>query len=217
MIKVIIFDFDGVLVESAEIKTEAFRTLFANYPDKVKEIVAYHEKNMGISRYIKFKYIYKEILQEKLSPSKEIELGRLFSKIVLDKILIAPFVKGAKEFLSQYHNLYSLFIASGTPEDELRYIVSKRGISNYFKGIFGAPHEKTEIIRDILNEGSFLKNEVVFLGDAESDRFATKIIGIPFIVRVSPEENSNLHNVEWKIRDFSELNDLLRKIHNEFN
>ena len=61
MIKAIIFDFDGVLVESAEIKTEAFRQLFSSFPDKVHEIVEYHKRNMGISRYVKFRYFYENI------------------------------------------------------------------------------------------------------------------------------------------------------------
>ncbi|GAF78578.1 unnamed protein product, partial [marine sediment metagenome] len=34
MIKAIIFDFDGVIVESSDIKTEAFRELFQDYPQK---------------------------------------------------------------------------------------------------------------------------------------------------------------------------------------
>ena len=42
MIKAIIFDFDGVLVESTQIKTEAFRNLFSKWPDKVDEMVRYH-------------------------------------------------------------------------------------------------------------------------------------------------------------------------------
>ena len=58
MIKAIIFDFDGVLIESAAIKTEAFREVFSKWQDKVDEIVTYHNKNMGISRFVKFKYFY---------------------------------------------------------------------------------------------------------------------------------------------------------------
>ena len=42
MINTIIFDFDGVILESAEIKTVAFRRLFEDdYPEEVEEIVDY--------------------------------------------------------------------------------------------------------------------------------------------------------------------------------
>ena len=34
-IRVIIFDFDGVIVESVDLKTEAFRILFAQYPQQM--------------------------------------------------------------------------------------------------------------------------------------------------------------------------------------
>ena len=64
MLKAIFFDFDGVIVESAGIKTEAFRKLFSNYPDQVDEIVDYHKANAGISRYDKFDYIYEKILKQ---------------------------------------------------------------------------------------------------------------------------------------------------------
>lgn len=70
MIKAIIFDFDGVIIESAEIKTDAFRTLFAGYPDMLPEIIAHHQKNSGISRYKKFRYIYEKILGQELSAQK---------------------------------------------------------------------------------------------------------------------------------------------------
>jgi len=46
MIKAIIFDFDGVLVESVDIKTKAFAGLFEHEGDSiVRRVVAYHIKN----------------------------------------------------------------------------------------------------------------------------------------------------------------------------
>jgi len=87
MIRAVIFDVDGVLIESAEIKTRAFEQLFAGYPDKVKEIVDYHNKNAGLSRYVKFRYFYEKILGQKLSDQEEAELGERFSRIVLEQVL----------------------------------------------------------------------------------------------------------------------------------
>ena len=52
MIEAIIFDFDGVILESADIKTNAFRTLFEKEsPELINKIISYHFKNMGISRF----------------------------------------------------------------------------------------------------------------------------------------------------------------------
>jgi phosphoglycolate phosphatase-like HAD superfamily hydrolase len=214
MIKALILDFDGVILESSHIKTDAFKALFSNYPDKVAEIVSYHERNMGISRYTKFRYIFKEILHEDLLPEKESVLGNKFSQFVLDKVLAAPFVRGVNEFLSTNNKSYKFYIASGTPEKELSFITEQRNISHYFEGIYGAPSNKADIIRDIVRKGHYLKNQVVFVGDGASDRDAARTAGIHFIARISPEGN-DLNAEKWKIQDFRDLIGVLNEINRE--
>jgi phosphoglycolate phosphatase-like HAD superfamily hydrolase len=215
MIKALIFDFDGVLVESSDIKTAAFRQLFAVYPEKVDEIVEFHKKNMGISRYVKFKHIYKHILQEPLSLNDENILGERFSQLVLAEVIKAPFVKGALEFLKNNKNKYLFFVASGTPETELVSIIEQREMRSLFKAFYGSPLPKSGIIKVILSSYNLAKHEVVFVGDADSDKAAAKETGIPFVARINNGSGQNFSDCQWRIRDFTSLEEALKRIKEE--
>ena len=52
MIKTIIFDFDGVILESMDVKTEAFKKLYQPFGSSISnKVVENHLANWGISRY----------------------------------------------------------------------------------------------------------------------------------------------------------------------
>src|SRR3989338_610422 len=104
MIRAIVFDFDGVLVESVEVKTRAFARLFASEPPEVvQRIVAYHQRNGGISRFEKFVTIYREMLKRPLAEQMLRRLGEEFSRLVVEEVVAAPWVEGAREFLTRHH------------------------------------------------------------------------------------------------------------------
>ena len=213
MIKAIVFDFDGVILESADIKTEAFAELFSEYPEHRKKIVDYHIENGGISRFVKFRHIYKNILVKKLTEEKEENLGKRFSDIVLAKVLNAPFVPGIKAFLDKCG--YEFFIASGTPQDELMRIIKKRGLEKYFKEIMGTPAEKKDIIRSIMDKYRLRKYEVAYVGDALSDYKAALSEGVHFVARLKNDEEllNGLNCV--KIKDFVGFDHIIRSMDNE--
>lgn len=212
MIKAVIFDFDGVIVESADIKTNAFRKLFEReHSDKVDLIVNYHLQNMGISRYIKFRHIYKNILGLPLPKGLEDELGEKFSRIALTEVLNAPFVPGAVEFLRENHERYSLFVASGTPHEELCHVIKERGLLKYFSEVRGSPPGKSEIISDILRRHVLSTDKVVFVGDAESDLLAAQQTGLHFIGR-SNNGGNKFSNCKDQIDDLSRLDGSLASL-----
>jgi beta-phosphoglucomutase-like phosphatase (HAD superfamily) len=208
MFRLVILDFDGVILESVSVKTEAFRTLFSFVPEHVEEIVQFHIENGGMSRYDKFRYIYKNILKEDLTQKKFEELSKKFAAIVFKKVIKVPFVPGAQEFLETYHSKIPLYVVSATPEEELIQIIHKRGLSHYFRKVFGAPRNKTECMREIVKLTGSPKEFVIFIGDAKNDFEAARAAGVRFIGRIKPgDENrfSGLTGVEAAIPDLYEL------------
>jgi len=213
MVKAIIFDFDGVILESPDIKTDAFKELFQGYPEKLEAIINYHLLNGGVSRYVKFRYIYEHILKQELLEQERLKLEENFSQIVFKKVLAAPFVSGIKEFLDRNKEKYQFFIVSGTPEEELEKIVFARKLENYFKEIHGSPKEKKDTINNIVQRYNFDRDSVAYVGDAESDRRAASHAGILFIERKANFDAETKEN-SWIIKDLNNLDEILKRIEN---
>ena len=61
--KTFIFDCDGVILNSNDIKTKSFKNTLGEFNKfAVEEFISYHKNNGGISRYEKIKYFLKEII-----------------------------------------------------------------------------------------------------------------------------------------------------------
>jgi len=188
MIKTIILDFDGVIVESVDIKTDAFKELFKKHKDKFEQIIRYHLKNNALSRYIKFKYIYEDILKKEYTEDVKNELGKSFSNIVFQKVVDCPYVSGAEEFLNKYSKKFPLYIVSATPQEELNRIISARQLKKYFKQVLGTPPgNKIDFINSIITSENIKSYEAVYIGDMIKDYEIARETGVMFIARESHE------------------------------
>src|SRR5688500_2811176 len=95
------FDFDGVILESSDIKTEAFVELFAHHGAAVAEGVReHHLARLGVSRFRKFEWIYEHLLGRKITDEESAELGDRFNALVIRRVLDCPMVRGAREALA---------------------------------------------------------------------------------------------------------------------
>jgi HAD superfamily hydrolase (TIGR01549 family) len=214
MICVLILDFDGVIAESLPVKTEAFRTLFSFAPEHLPAIIAFHRANGGMSRFDKIRYIYKNILHEYLSEERFNALTRAYASLVVDGVIRSAFVTGAEEFFAEFSAVLPLYIASATPEEEMRSIVRERRIEKYFRKVYGAPRPKEHAICEILKQENALPDTVVFVGDAVNDLRAARAAGVRFIGRLLPDEPDRLSGqpgVETVVRDFRELAAVVRE------
>lgn len=189
MLKTIVFDFDGVILESLDIKTRAFRELFKSYPEHLDRIEKLHLDKAGVSRFEKFRIIYQDYLGQPIDDDELERLGDEFSRFVYKEILTCPFVPGAHQFLQARAKQYQLFVASGTPQEEIRDIVKRRKLDQFFCGVYGSPRCKREILEGILAENSLQPVEIVFIGDAISDYWGALGASVPFIGRVPQGES----------------------------
>ena len=191
VIRAVVFDFDGVLTESVDIKTRAYARLFKEEGEEVvSEFIDFHLKNGGISRFKKIKFFYRDILHRPLSEGKFQELCAQYSRLVVDEVVAAPWVDGAKKFLTRNKKKYTFAIISGTPEDEIKEIVLRRGMNHFFNSVRGSPKSKVILLGEVMDEYSLKPNEIVFVGDSETDWFAAKETGVPFLWRCVSAEIS---------------------------
>lgn len=216
-IKAIIFDFDGVIAESMNMKADAFAHVFRGQPEDImQKIITLHLNQGGLSRYEKFRIIYRDYLNKSLDKHEEERLGQEFGDFCFEKSIKVPYVNGVEDFIKNNYQNYMFFIASGTPHKEINKVVDGRELRKFFRGVWGSPRSKGELTKMILKEYNLKKDEVVFVGDAPTDYQGAKEAGVKFIARIPPKGHnpfqSDEFKIDYKIEDLTTLNERLKEI-----
>jgi len=205
-LQAIFFDFDGVLCECMNVKTEAFIELFKLYgKDVVKKVEKHHIENGGISRYKKIRYYYEEFLKKQITEEEVNKIADKFSKLVVEKVIESEWVKGAKEFLEKYYKKINLYIISGTPQEELELIVDKKNMRKYFKGVYGTPITKPVHFKRIISENKYDVKKLIYIGDSLSDMKNAQEVNIPFLGRITKANKGFFPNNIPTISDFYDI------------
>jgi len=180
-IKVIVFDFDGTLVYSNEVKYYAYFDLFPDEKKYKAAIKVVLDDYVEESRY----FIITKILEElnfKGHIKKEMKkLSDKYSEIVFKGVLESKERDGAEFILNFLSKNYKLFLSSNTTEDSLKEIIKIKGWQKYFINIFGYPRKKAETLRYIIKTEGVLCNEMLVIGDGNSDKESAEKVKCNFI------------------------------------
>ncbi len=194
----LIFDFDGVILQSNSARFAGFEQLMQNYPpEQVNQWMEYIHASGGISRYSKIRYFFEEIRQESISEDSVQKLAQKFSEISKQKVISSPFVEGVEEFLAHHASNYECSIISGSDQTELREICQTIGIAIHFAEILGSPVEKSENIKQFLLRNDRRKDKCLYIGDSTNDLEASKVNGIDFLGCQSGLVNWEQHNIPY--------------------
>lgn len=182
MIKTILWDFDGVILDSMKIKGDGFVELFSNYDKSYTDLLyTYHFNNGGVSRFDKIRYFF-EIILEKSVTDDEIEeyaekFGDIVSKKLVDKNNI---IEETLEFIENNYKQYNFHIVSGAEHNELNFLCKELKLREYFISIDGSPIKKNILIKNVMKKYGYSKKETILIGDALSDKNAAKDNDIRF-------------------------------------
>lgn len=181
-IQAIFWDFDGVIADSTEVKSQAFEEMFTPYGETIrKKVLEHHQLNGGISRVEKIEHSFRHFIGQPLSQAELDQKCELYSTLVKQKVIESPLIPGAESTLQALYPDIPMFVVSGTPEDELVDITRERNLSRYFKRILGSPVKKPEHVRNLLQEFQLDPAFCVFIGDALTDLNAAEASGTHFI------------------------------------
>ncbi len=198
-VKAIVLDFDGVILESNHVKGETFRRLFSDYPEHGEAIVNLHRNHGGLPRHEKLRIIFEDILGLPIDDGGIRRLSKEYGKLADAEMMACPFAPGAPEFLRTYSAGYSLFVASGTPEDEMQGLAERRDLTGYFDGVYGSPRNKAAVLGDIMRERGWSPEEMVFVGDSIDDYLGAQATGVPFVGRTAPGKEDTFDGVEVRL------------------
>ena len=177
----IVFDCDGVLLNSNKAKTQAFyRAALAYGETAAQALVDYHVAHGGVSRYQKFAYFLEHLVpQDAEGPGLE-ELINHYAEQSHQALLECDLAPGLAE-LRQLTPQANWLIVSGSDQTELRDIFAQRGLANWFDGgIFGSPDAKDDIVRRERASGK-IREPALLAGDSRFDHIAAQAAGLDFV------------------------------------
>jgi phosphoglycolate phosphatase-like HAD superfamily hydrolase len=182
MVKCVVFDFDGTLVESNEIKRRTFYEVTKNLVDADIVLDKILSSPDSGDRYDIFDTLIIELKLDREVFVSASKLSDSYTKICEYEISRAPEIKGVVKTIKELRSLgVKVFISSATPEITLQKIIDMRGWKEMIDMALGSPDSKTDHLQTILTENKYSISEVVYVGDSEIDRDSALLVGCRFV------------------------------------
>ncbi len=184
MTRVIVFDFDGVIVPSEPLKQSGYERIFSEFGEQVpfaaiaaaRKDAAAHKSRVDVIRAILVAMHYGGDLEAAVS-----EYVARYGRVVDEPIRRLVVREESRALLERLFATYPLYINSNTLDEPLHETLRVFDIEKFFTGVYGASMSKLDSLRQIAAHEKAAPGEIVFIGDGEGDRAAATEFGCRFI------------------------------------
>jgi beta-phosphoglucomutase-like phosphatase (HAD superfamily) len=183
VIRVVVFDFDGTLVDSNAIKHRCFDEVVAHLPGGVDALAM--ARSVGGDRYRIFQSVASR-LSPGNNPNDTAALGRRlaadYTCRCLQAIAAAPERRGAYAALHTLRRRgMKVWVNSSTPRRDIPALLRARGLLPLIEGALGAPRSKLQNLRAILAAERANPCQALVVGDGADDEAAARRAGTWFV------------------------------------
>lgn len=174
LIRCVVFDFDGTLVLSNEIKREGFLVIAAELPGGLEVMERLLVDPPGDRFAILSAFARHYDVDGRALASR-------YSAWCEERIVTCPERAGADRLLGALKwNHVAIYVVSATPEAPLRAIVERRYPQGTFDGVLGGYGAKHNNIQAVLSVVELAPEEVLVVGDGIDDYQAARHVGCRF-------------------------------------
>ena len=184
---IVVFDCDGVLLDSNRLKIEIFAETLraAGFSEVDATAFGRHvAANFGTSRYKLFEQFLARADLVRRPDVTVAELAESYGARLYDQYVRCAATPGMNELLDALKARgIVMLVVSGSDQSELRRLMAERGLAAYFAAVYGSPTSKTQHLEAIAAEYGLSQapRDLVFVGDAEADLKAAEAVGARFI------------------------------------